>query len=164
MTGTPAACVRRWTARCSRCRTYQVGLTAPPFHPWCRCCTAPYFEDMEGLGERWTRNPDGTTTKVPANTTFAQWRQSFVQGPTPGLQVALWEWYNGRKGNHAFPECCAGLARIPQRLHGRPGSNTMRPAIRRPRLSLSAMSSPAPLWMGLSPARRILTAASKRSK
>ena len=21
---------------------YQVGLTAPPFHPWCRCCTAPY--------------------------------------------------------------------------------------------------------------------------
>ncbi|MFR0911792.1 MAG: minor capsid protein, partial [Evtepia gabavorous] len=18
---------------------YQVGLTAPPFHPWCRCCT-----------------------------------------------------------------------------------------------------------------------------
>lgn len=46
----------------------------------------PYFEDMEGLGERWTRNPDGTTKKVPANTTFAQWRQSFVQGPTPGLQ------------------------------------------------------------------------------
>lgn len=67
---------------------YQVGLTAPPFHPWCRCCTAPYFEDMVGLGERWTRNPDGTTRKVPANTTFEQWRQSFVQGPTPGLPTA----------------------------------------------------------------------------
>ena len=67
---------------------YQVGLTAPPFHPWCRCCTAPYFEDMVGLGERWTRNPDGTTRKVPANTTFEQWRQSFVRGPTPGLPTA----------------------------------------------------------------------------
>ena len=28
---------------------YQVGLTAPPFHPWCRCCTCPYFEDMDGM-------------------------------------------------------------------------------------------------------------------
>lgn len=59
---------------------YQVGLTSPPFHPWCRCCTAPYFEDMEGLGERWTRNPDGTTKKVPANTTFNEWRSQFVPG------------------------------------------------------------------------------------
>ena len=125
---------------------YQVGLTAPPFHPWCRCCTAPYFEDMEGLGERWTRNPDGTTTKVPANTTFAQWRQSFVQGPTPGSRVLC----------RACPH--------PPAVTRTPWSNTMRPAIRRPRLSLSAMSSPAPLWMGLSPARRILTAASKRLK
>ena len=23
---------------------YQVGLTAPPFHPWCRCCTTPYAD------------------------------------------------------------------------------------------------------------------------
>lgn len=66
---------------------YQVGLTAPPFHPWCRCCTCPYYADMEGIGERWTRNPDGTTKKIPANTTFDEWRQSFVQGPTPGLQT-----------------------------------------------------------------------------
>jgi len=65
---------------------YEVGLTAPPFHPWCRCCTCPYFEDMEGIGERWTRNEDGTTSKVPANTTFDQWKGKFVQNtvaPTP---------------------------------------------------------------------------------
>lgn len=70
-----------------RMSDYQVGLTAPPFHPWCRCCTCPYYADMEGIGERWTRNPDGTTKKIPANTTFDEWRQSFVQGPTPGLQT-----------------------------------------------------------------------------
>ena len=62
---------------------YQVGLTAPPFHPWCRCCTAPYFEDMEGIGERWTRNADGTTQKVPANTTFEEWKKRFVQSSAP---------------------------------------------------------------------------------
>lgn len=45
------------------------------------------YADMEGIGERWTRNPDGTTKKIPANTTFDEWRQSFVQGPTPGLQT-----------------------------------------------------------------------------
>lgn len=64
---------------------YQVGLTAPPFHPWCRCCTCPYYADMAGLGERWTRNPDGTTAKVPADMGFDEWRQKFVQGVGPGL-------------------------------------------------------------------------------
>lgn len=58
---------------------YEVGLTAPPFHPWCRCCTCPYFEDMEKIGERWTRNLDGSTQKVPAGMTFEEWRKQFVQ-------------------------------------------------------------------------------------
>lgn len=60
---------------------YEAGLTAPPFHPWCRCCTAPYFEDMARLGERWTRNPDGSTGKVPRDMSFEAWREKFVQGP-----------------------------------------------------------------------------------
>ncbi len=64
---------------------YQVGLTAPPFHPWCRCCTCPYFADMEGIGERWARNPDGTTTKVPADMTFDEWRKKFAPGANTGL-------------------------------------------------------------------------------
>lgn len=62
---------------------YQVGLTAPPFHPWCRCCTAPYFEDMAAIGERWTRNEDGTTQKIPANTTFEDWKKQFVKPVAP---------------------------------------------------------------------------------
>lgn len=66
---------------------YQVGLTAPPFHPWCRCCTCPYFEDMKDLGERWTRDPDGTTHKVPANTTFEDWKNDFVKSQ---LQTSGW--------------------------------------------------------------------------
>lgn len=57
---------------------YEVGLAAPPFHPWCRCCTCPYFADVEGLAERWTRNADGDTEKVPADMGFEEWKGKFV--------------------------------------------------------------------------------------
>ena len=54
---------------------YQVGLTAPPFHPWCRCCTCPYFEDMEGMGERYARDAvTGERYKVPGSMTYEQWK------------------------------------------------------------------------------------------
>lgn len=88
---------------------YQPGLTAPPFHPWCRCCTAPYFEDMAGIGERWTRNPDGTTKKVPADMTFADWRQQFVQAgqgltETPP-QATINPWgFNSIQGDHTIAD------------------------------------------------------------
>lgn len=54
---------------------YKVGLTAPPFHPWCRCCTCPYYEDMEGMGERYARDAEtGERYKVPGNMTYKQWK------------------------------------------------------------------------------------------
>lgn len=52
---------------------YAVGSTAPPFHPWCRCCTAPYFEDMEG--ERAARDKAGKYYTVPADMTFEEWKK-----------------------------------------------------------------------------------------
>lgn len=52
---------------------YQPGLTANPFHPWCRCCTAPYFEDI--TGERWAKDVvTGETYKVPSNMTYKEWK------------------------------------------------------------------------------------------
>lgn len=55
---------------------YHPGSTANPFHPWCRCCTAPYFEDMEGLGERYARDvKTGERYKLPKDTTYAQWKE-----------------------------------------------------------------------------------------
>lgn len=39
----------------------------------CRCCTAPYFEDM--TGERWAQDVvTGETFKVPGNMTYEQWK------------------------------------------------------------------------------------------
>lgn len=55
---------------------FAAGSTAPPFHPWCRCCTAPYFADMEGLGERYARDvKTGERFKLPKDTTYKQWKE-----------------------------------------------------------------------------------------
>lgn len=55
---------------------YAVGSTAPPFHPWCRTVTVPYFDD--NYGERIARGKDGKTYYVPSNMTFRQWEEKFV--------------------------------------------------------------------------------------
>ncbi len=58
---------------------YEVGSTAPPFHPWCRCTTAPYFEDMEGIGERYARDVEtGESFTVPKDMTYEQWKNIYV--------------------------------------------------------------------------------------
>ena len=62
---------------------YQPGLTANPFHPWCRCCTCPYFEDVADLGRRFVRNQDGTTDHIPARTSFEEWKKGYIQPVTP---------------------------------------------------------------------------------
>ena len=52
---------------------YQVGLTAPPFHPWCRCCTAPYEEDVIRLLQ--SRNSGAAGHRViPGDMTYKQWK------------------------------------------------------------------------------------------
>lgn len=51
---------------------YEIGVTAPPFHPWCRGTTAPYFEDMQDIGERWARDADGKSYEVPKSMTYKQ--------------------------------------------------------------------------------------------
>lgn len=59
-----------------RMSEFKPGTTAPPFHPWCRCCTAPYFDDMEGVGERYARDVlTGERYKLPKDTTYEQWLQ-----------------------------------------------------------------------------------------
>ena len=81
---------------------YEVGSTAPPFHPWCRCCTAPYFEDMKGIGERFARDPEtGKTYTVPKDMTYKEWKakqdeklkhkDSTLKGVTPREFVAAGE-------------------------------------------------------------------------
>ena len=58
---------------------YEAGLTAPPFHPWCRCCTAPWYEDMQNLGARAARDGNNQTFYVPRDTTYKNWMAQAVQ-------------------------------------------------------------------------------------
>ena len=57
---------------------YEPGVTAPPFHPWCRGCTAPWFPD--NFGERAARDHDGETYYVPAEIKYSEWKRGFVDG------------------------------------------------------------------------------------
>jgi hypothetical protein len=58
-------------------KDYQAGVTAPPFHCWCRSCTAPWFADNDD-GTRVARNAEGKTYEVPANMKYSDWKEHFV--------------------------------------------------------------------------------------
>ncbi len=66
---------------------WEVGITAPPFHVWCRTTTAPAFGDeFDNIGERAARGKDGKTYYIPADMTYKEWQKSFVEGDKTGLQ------------------------------------------------------------------------------
>lgn len=59
-------------------KDYSVGITAPPFHVWCRSTTAPYFNDEFEFGERAARNTDGKTYYVPSDMKYSDWYNEYV--------------------------------------------------------------------------------------
>lgn len=59
-------------------KDYEPGVTAPPFHVWCRSTTAPWFEDEFEFGERAARNTNGKTYYIPGNITYDDWYKRFV--------------------------------------------------------------------------------------
>lgn len=52
---------------------YEIGRTAPPFHPNCRCTTVPYRSSRDG-DTRTARGADGKEIKVPADMTYKEWK------------------------------------------------------------------------------------------
>ena len=59
---------------------YEAGVTAPPFHVYCRSTTAPYFEeDFDNIGERAAREEEtGKTYYIPENMNYKEWEEKFV--------------------------------------------------------------------------------------
>lgn len=81
---------------CSMCGTmdgrhcsmkeFEIGVTAPPFHPQCRGTTIPYFDDEYTEGEeRAARGQDGKTYYVPAKLTYEKWKEKYVR-PTSKME------------------------------------------------------------------------------
>lgn len=62
-------------------KDYQAGVTAPPFHVYCRSTTVPYFDDeFDVPGERAARDNDGNTYYIPADMNYREWEKTFVKG------------------------------------------------------------------------------------
>lgn len=60
-------------------KDYEAGVIALPFHVYCRLMTVPYFEDdFRQPGERVARDKDGKTYYVPADMTYEEWKETFV--------------------------------------------------------------------------------------
>lgn len=64
---------------------YKPGITAPPFHVYCRSTTAPHFKDNFDAGERAARGADGKTYYVPDDVTYSEWKKAFVDGDKSGF-------------------------------------------------------------------------------
>lgn len=63
-------------------KDYEVGVTAPPFHPWCRTTTAPYFDDEFTEGEQRAARDEktGKMVYVPADMTYKEWQKVLDDG------------------------------------------------------------------------------------
>lgn len=60
-------------------KDYQVGVTAPPFHPNCRTVTVPWFPDDVDTGERAARGKDGKVGYIPQNMTYKEWYNKYIE-------------------------------------------------------------------------------------
>ncbi|MGQ5513907.1 minor capsid protein [Streptococcus anginosus] len=60
----------------------KTGINYPPLHPWCRSTTIAYFDDMDlSKLERRARDPEtGKTMLVPADMTYDDWYDKYVDG------------------------------------------------------------------------------------
>ena len=63
-------------------KDYEAGVTAPPFHVYCRSTTVPHFDENFGqIGERAARDEEtGKTYYIPDDMNYQDWKKTFVDG------------------------------------------------------------------------------------
>ena len=68
----------------------QPGVNAAPMHPFCRCTTAPYFDDEFTVnGYRAGKNTQtGEINYFPANMTYKEWHDRYIK-TSPESQMAI---------------------------------------------------------------------------
>jgi SPP1 gp7 family putative phage head morphogenesis protein len=60
---------------------FQAGMTAPLFHPNCRGCISPYFEDEADYStQRIARDENGKNYYVRGDMSYAEWKKAFIDG------------------------------------------------------------------------------------
>ena len=63
---------------------YEPGLTAPPFHCWCRTTTIPHFDD--NFGERIARDDSGRQYYVSDDMKYNDWKKEYVKNNVSDIQ------------------------------------------------------------------------------
>lgn len=62
---------------------FEIGVTAPPIHPKCRCCTVPGFDDWDKFEvnlERAARDSDtGDTVYVDGSLDYGEWKKKIFE-------------------------------------------------------------------------------------
>ena len=72
-------------------KDFNIGITAPPFHPHCRSVAVPYINDetqrkMEKRAGRAARDPvTGKTVTADGNLTYKQWHEKYVKDDPAAL-------------------------------------------------------------------------------
>lgn len=70
-------------------KEFRVGVTAPPFHPWCRSTVCPCFDDFkESAG-------DGERNRIPEGMSYEEWKEKFVDGEDKEGLAAIDKYGNG---------------------------------------------------------------------
>jgi SPP1 gp7 family putative phage head morphogenesis protein len=59
---------------------FHIGITAPPFHPLCRCVTAPFFDDEFTSQTRIVKDDNGDKYEIPATMNYQEWKDAFLGG------------------------------------------------------------------------------------
>ncbi|WP_288891584.1 minor capsid protein [uncultured Sneathia sp.] len=63
-------------------KDYEVGVTAPPFHPNCRSTKVPYYEDsLITQGGRIARDPETGKQYTVGNISYSEWVEKYVKNP-----------------------------------------------------------------------------------
>ncbi len=70
---------------------YEAGVTAPPFHVYCRTTTAPHHPNRDNSKvKRIARGEDGKTYYVRGDMTYKEWRKTVESGkPSGAISGAL---------------------------------------------------------------------------
>ena len=76
-----------------RMAEFEIGVTAPPVHPRCRCCVVPFFDDWDDFGasvERSARDRDtGKTVWVDGSLDYGEWKKRFWEWDEKGYEFTL---------------------------------------------------------------------------
>lgn len=68
-----------------------AGVTAPPFHPNCRCVIAPYIKELAAGGSRAARDPKTDKTVNVAEINYKTWYNEYVKKTNQPTASGLWK-------------------------------------------------------------------------